>query len=58
MAASKAAVEKRGEAYPQRYVEPLFDTRTTLAGVFNSLLSTAADFEQSHHRYNKRRLEQ
>jgi len=34
MACSKAAAEKKPEAYPLGYVEDLFEARTQLKGIF------------------------
>lgn len=39
--------ERRGEAYPVPYVEPLSDVRTKLEGFFNSLLRVFVDTDQS-----------
>ena len=39
MAVQRGRSERRGEAYPQGYVEPLSDARTKLADFFSSLLT-------------------
>ena len=38
MAVQRGRSERRGEAYPQGYVEPLSDARTKLADFFSILL--------------------
>jgi hypothetical protein len=38
MAVQRGRSERRGEAYPQGYVEPLRDARTKLADFFSILL--------------------
>ena len=38
--------ERRGEAYSCRYVEPLSDTITKLAGFFNILVETLAEISK------------
>jgi hypothetical protein len=37
MAVQRGHSERRGEAYPQGYVEPLSDARTKLADIFSIL---------------------
>ena len=39
MAVQRGRSERRGEAYPQGYVEPLSDARTKLADFFSILLT-------------------
>ena len=41
MAVRRGRSERRGEAYPQGYVEPLSDARTKLADIFSILLNWA-----------------
>jgi hypothetical protein len=40
-AVQRGRSEQRGEAYAFRYVEPLSDARTKLAGFFNTLTTPA-----------------
>ena len=40
MAVQRGRSERRGEAYPQGYVESLSDVRTKLADIFSILLAS------------------